>query len=255
MSCLSLSLSLIIIRTRRFAQVLPCCDLFEQNSRGSAFMSDRDPVALGPAHRRRMRRLRSAWKHEQVSLRMLAATLGHHSWQSPAPAESAAPALVGEHAASSPEGENLAAVVSALRAEVAHQADALIDQHKAMLSRVESLEQLVAPLTPEGGDLAAVVSALKQQSALNAEVYKSAAKEAVHAHLHQQNDVQSRVERLEAVVSAHTQQSALTAETSKSAAQATVKAHMDQHIAVLPRVEALESRVSSKPSRISRAPA
>ena len=68
--------------------------------------------------------------------------MGHHSWQTPAPAENAA--------------------------------DALIDQHKAILSRVECLEQLVAPLTPEGGDLAAVVSALKQQSALTAEMSKSA---------------------------------------------------------------------------------
>ena len=114
-----------------------------------------------------------------------------------------------------------------------------------MMSRVESLEQLVAPLTPEGGDLPAVVSALKQQTALNAEVYKSASHEAVHAHLHQEYDVQSRMERLEAVVSAHTQQSALTAEISKSAAQEAVKAHMEQHIAVLPRVETLESAVSA----------
>ena len=154
--------------------------------------------------------------------------MGHHSWQTPAPAENAAPAQVGEHVASSPEGENLAAVVSALRAEVAltaemsrcdaHEADALIDQHKAILSRVECLEQLVAPLTPEGGDLAAVVSALKQQSALTAEICQSAAQEAVQAHTVQHNAVLSRVESLEHLVSALKQQSALTAEMSKSAA-------------------------------------
>ena len=207
-------------------------------------MSDRDPVAYGPAHRRRMRRLRSAWRHEQLSLRMLAATMGHHSWQTPAPAENAAPAQVGVHVASSPEGENLAAIVSALRAEVrcvAHEADALIYQHKAMISRVESLEQLVAPLTPEGGDLAAVVSALRQQSALTAEICKSAALEAVKAHLDQHISVLPRVDALEAVVSALKQQ----AEICKSAAQEAVKAHKAQHDAVLSRVEALEAVVSA----------
>ena len=211
-------------------------------------MSDRDPVAFGPAHRRRMRRLRSAWRHEQLSLRMLAATMGHHSWQTPAPAENAAPAQVGVHVASSPEGENLAAIVSALRAEVrcvAHEADALIDQRKAMISRVESLEQLVAPLTPEGGDLAAVVSALRQQSALTAEICKSAALEAVKAHLDQHISVLPRVDALEAVVSALKQQADLTAEICKSAAQEAVKAHTAQHDAVLSRVEALEAVVSA----------
>ena len=102
------------------------------------------------------------------------------------------------------EGVNLAEAVSALKqqgaltAEIsrstAHEADALIDQHKAMLSRVECLEQLVASLTPEGGDLAAVVSALKQQSALTADISRSAAHEAVHVHLDQHSAVLSRVE-------------------------------------------------------------
>ena len=65
--------------------------------------------------------------------------------------------------ASTPEGVNLAAVVSALRAEVALTAEisrgaaheavkAHLDLHEAVMSRVESLKQLVAALTPEGSD-------------------------------------------------------------------------------------------------------
>ena len=45
-----------------------------------AFMNDDcAPVVHGSAYRRRMRRLRSSWRHEQVSLRIQAATMGHHS--------------------------------------------------------------------------------------------------------------------------------------------------------------------------------
>ena len=35
----------------------------------------------GPASRRRERRLRSFWRHEQLSLKMMAASMSHHSWQ------------------------------------------------------------------------------------------------------------------------------------------------------------------------------
>ena len=138
-----------------------------------------------------------------------------------------------------PESVQLAAVVSALKQQcaltaefsksAAQEADALIDKHKAMLSRVECLEQLVAPLTPEGGDLAAVVSALKQQSAWTADIGRSAAHEAVHVHLDQHSAELSRVETLETVVSALKQQCA--------------SAHEAVHALVQPvlsRVESLE---------------
>ena len=41
---------------------------------------DRAPVVHGSAHRRRMRRVRSSWRHEQLSLRVQAVTVGHYSW-------------------------------------------------------------------------------------------------------------------------------------------------------------------------------
>ena len=161
------------------------------------------------------------------------------------------------------EGVNLAEAVSALKqqgaltAEIsrstAHEADALIDQHKAMLSRVECLDQLVASLTPEGGDLAAVVSALKQQSALTADISRSAAHEAVHVHLDQHSAVLSRVETLETVVSALKQQCASTAEICRSAAHEAVHALVQP---VLSRVETLEHFVGPpSPERLNLASA
>ena len=48
-------------------------------------MADRDGGSgggSGAARRRRERRLRAHWRHEQLSLRMLLASVGHHSWQS-----------------------------------------------------------------------------------------------------------------------------------------------------------------------------
>ena len=39
-------------------------------------------VMAGAAVRRRQRFLRSVWRHEQLCLRMMAATMSHHSWQS-----------------------------------------------------------------------------------------------------------------------------------------------------------------------------
>ena len=41
-----------------------------------------DVGGSGAARRRRDRRLRMHWRHEQLSLRMLRASVGHHSWQS-----------------------------------------------------------------------------------------------------------------------------------------------------------------------------
>ena len=41
-----------------------------------------DVGGSGAARRRRDRRLRMHWRHEQVSLRMLRASMGHRSWQS-----------------------------------------------------------------------------------------------------------------------------------------------------------------------------
>ena len=41
-----------------------------------------DVGGSGAARRRRDRRLRMHWGHEQLSLRMLRASMGHHSWQS-----------------------------------------------------------------------------------------------------------------------------------------------------------------------------
>ena len=41
-----------------------------------------DVGGSGAARRRRDRRLRVHWRHEQLSLRMLRASVGHHSWQS-----------------------------------------------------------------------------------------------------------------------------------------------------------------------------
>ena len=41
-----------------------------------------DVGGSGAARRRRDRRLRLHWRHEQLSLRMLRASMGHHSWQS-----------------------------------------------------------------------------------------------------------------------------------------------------------------------------
>ena len=140
-----------------------------------------------------------------------------------------APAPVVTNAALVPltlEGGDLAAVVSAhkqqcaLTAEIcksaAHGAvKAHMDQHNAVLSRVDALE--------------AVVSALKQQSALTAEICRSAAHEAVHALV---QPVLSRVKSLERLVGPPSperlnlasavpelrQQSALIAEICKSAA-------------------------------------
>ena len=41
-----------------------------------------DVGGSGAARRRRDRRLRLHWRHEQLSLRMLRSSMGHHSWQS-----------------------------------------------------------------------------------------------------------------------------------------------------------------------------
>ena len=41
-----------------------------------------DVVGSGSARRRRDRRLRMHFRHEQLSLRMLYASVRHHSWQS-----------------------------------------------------------------------------------------------------------------------------------------------------------------------------
>ena len=41
-----------------------------------------DVGGSGAARRRRDRRLRMHWRHEQLSFRMLRSSMGHHSWQS-----------------------------------------------------------------------------------------------------------------------------------------------------------------------------
>ena len=41
-----------------------------------------DVGGSGAARRRRDRRLRLHWRHEQLSFRMLRSSMGHHSWQS-----------------------------------------------------------------------------------------------------------------------------------------------------------------------------
>ena len=69
----------------------------------------------GAARRRRDRRLRMHWRHEQLSLRMLRASMGHHSWQSrtsvgvqtddvmPAATRAATPSPVIEYTAPGPD--------------------------------------------------------------------------------------------------------------------------------------------------------
>ena len=78
-------------------------------------------LIVGTARRRRDRRLRMHWRHEQLSLRMLLASVGHHSWQSrasvgvqtaPAPvAEHVAPAPMAKHTTPLPAAHAAAAVV------------------------------------------------------------------------------------------------------------------------------------------------
>ena len=78
----------------------------------SMFDCAHDVGGSGAARRRRDRRIRMHWRHEQLSLRMLLASMGHHSWQSrtsvgvqtaPAPvAEYVAPAPKAEHTTPSP---------------------------------------------------------------------------------------------------------------------------------------------------------
>ena len=110
---------------------------------------------------------------------------------------------------------------------------------EAVLPRVDALE--------------AVVSALQQQADLTAEICKSAAHEAVKAHMDQHDAVLPRVDALEAVVSALKQQADLTAEICKSAAHEVLKTPMDQHDAVLYRVDALEAVVDLTPEICSSA--
>ena len=161
-SLFSFLFSLFSLWLKAFCPLVGLLRHFRAELWRSAFTKDDcAPDVYGPARRRRTRRLWSAWRREQLSLRMLAAS--HHSWQTPAPAENAAPAHLGEHVASTQEGANLPAVASALRAEVALTAEisrgaahealkAHLDLHEAVMSRVESLKQLVAPLTPDGSD-------------------------------------------------------------------------------------------------------
>ena len=71
-----------------------------------------DVGGSGAARRRRDRRLRMHWRHEQLSLCLLRASMGHHSWQSwtsvgvqTAPdsvAEYIAPAPMAEHTTRAP---------------------------------------------------------------------------------------------------------------------------------------------------------
>ena len=166
---------------------------------------------------------------------------------------------------------------SALTAEIskstAHEAVHVhLDQHIAVLSRVDALEavvselkqqdastaetcrsagqerfeQLVAPHTPKGVNLAAVASALNQQGVRTAETSRSAAVEAAKVHIDdlrsvrevdQHDTVMRRVESLKRSVgppSGFKQQSALIAEISKSAA------HQGMSKAELSQVERLE---------------
>ena len=53
----------------------------EKKNRHRCVLSNVLPFVCNPwAYRRRMRLLRSSWRHEQLSLLMQAATVGHHSW-------------------------------------------------------------------------------------------------------------------------------------------------------------------------------
>ena len=105
------------------------------------------------------------------------------------------------------------------------------------------------------GRCATSCSRVCKQCALTAEFSKSAAQEAVKAHI---DDALSRVKSLEQVVgptlegvnlaeavSALKQQGALTADIGRSAAHEAVHVHLDQHSAVLSRVETLETVVSA----------
>ena len=79
-------------------------------------MSDcaRDVGGSGAARRRRDRRLRMHWRHEQLSLRMLPASVGHHGWQSQASVGvQTAQAPVAEHVVPAPLAEYTSAVHAA----------------------------------------------------------------------------------------------------------------------------------------------
>ena len=71
--------SFVVLRVFLFKCVAFLCNLGCAGPKRLAFMKvDRAPVVHGPAYRRRMRHLRSSWRHEQLSLRM---QMGHPSFQ------------------------------------------------------------------------------------------------------------------------------------------------------------------------------
>ena len=66
-----------------------------------------DVGGCGAARRRRDRRLRMHSRHEQLSLRVLLASMRHHSWQSrTSVGVQTAPAPVAEYVAPAPKAEN-----------------------------------------------------------------------------------------------------------------------------------------------------
>ena len=67
-----------------FSQVLRASVIFVETQAGDLSMAARvSPLSSGgAASRRRERRLRNFWRHEQLSLKMMAASMSHHSWQS-----------------------------------------------------------------------------------------------------------------------------------------------------------------------------
>ena len=64
--------------------MFPCCDFFAVTQGVEQLMFDcaHDVVGSGSERRRQDRRLRMHFRHAQFSLRMLYASLRHHSWQS-----------------------------------------------------------------------------------------------------------------------------------------------------------------------------
>ena len=72
--------------TRRLgSQVLRACVIFVDTSAGDLSMVARASLLVssgGSAVRRRERRLRGFWRHEQLSIKMALASATHHSWQS-----------------------------------------------------------------------------------------------------------------------------------------------------------------------------
>ena len=72
------------------------------NLRTLAVCTFAERAMAGAAVRRRQRFLRSMWRHEQLSLKMMAASVSHHSWQnreSVGVQTDAVPTLVDEHVA------------------------------------------------------------------------------------------------------------------------------------------------------------